>query len=114
MDPLTLMSPSTSRDKGKQPASVVELDLDEDDDSLFVGEQSSGSVAAEALPRSQPYPTRNRVSIPDGEIMEIDENDHVENKSDQDSSSISSEEEFDIRNPPLAKWPKAARRFAPS
>ncbi|KAK7935291.1 hypothetical protein PG985_000786 [Apiospora marii] len=111
--PLTPMSPSTSRDKGKQPASVVELDLDDDDDSLFVG-QSSGSAAAEELLRSQPYPTRNRVSIPDEEIMEIDEIDeggHVETNSDSDSSD---EDDFEKACPPLDKWFKAPRRFAPS
>ncbi|KAK7953479.1 hypothetical protein PG996_014372 [Apiospora saccharicola] len=115
--PLTPKSPSTSRDKGKQPASMIELDFDDDSDSLFVTQQSSGSAADEALQRSQPYPTRNKVSISDEEIMDIDrsvdESDHVNNRSTQDSDSSDSSD-FDEVCPPLDKFPKPARRFAPS
>ncbi|KAK8058846.1 hypothetical protein PG994_009294 [Apiospora phragmitis] len=107
--PLTPASPSTSRDKGKQPVSLAGLDIDDDDHSSFAGEDaegplSSGSAVAEALSRSQPYPTRNRVSIPDEEVVEIDED------SDQDDEETNLDMEF----PPLANWSKSARRYAPA
>ena len=117
------MSPSNNnnnnrRDKGKQRDSPIVLDFGEyDDDFSFKGDeteglQSSGSTAAEALSRSQPYPTRSRGSIPYVEIVEVDEIDEVvdeEVEEDDDSNEDSCDEEF----PPIADWSRSARRFAP-
>ncbi|KAK6849724.1 hypothetical protein PG995_013557 [Apiospora arundinis] len=112
--PLTPASPSNnnnknnnSRDKGKQRESPILLDFDDDDDSSFNGEdaaglQSSGSTTAEALSRSQPYPTRSRVIIPDVEMLEGHEDEESE------------EDPFYVEFPSLADWSKSARRSAPS
>ncbi|KAK8065510.1 hypothetical protein PG997_012257 [Apiospora hydei] len=106
--PLTPASPSTSRNKGKQPASFAGMDFGDDDDSSFDEEdaeilQSSGSTVAEELARSQPYPTRSRVSIPDDNPMQIDSD------SDEDAEEIN----INVECPSLGKWPRSARRFAP-
>ncbi|KAK7967547.1 uncharacterized protein PG986_001824 [Apiospora aurea] len=106
--PLTPASPSTSRNKGKQPASFAGMDFGDDDDSSFDEEdaeilQSSGSTVAEELARSQPYPTRSRVSIPDDNPMQIDSD------SDEDAEEIN----INVECPSLRKWPRSARRFAP-
>ncbi|KAK8034881.1 hypothetical protein PG993_009876 [Apiospora rasikravindrae] len=107
--PLTpATSPSTSRNKGKQPGSYAGMDFGDDNESSFDGEdaerlQSSGSTVAEALTRSQPYPTRSRVSIPDDKPMEIiDDSDEDAEGTTQDMECLS-----------LGKWPRSARRFAP-
>jgi len=112
--PLTPASPSNnnnnSRDKGKQRASPIVLG-DDDDDSSFNGEEterlpSSGSTAAEALSRSQPYPTRSRGSVLDAEMREMDEDVNSDRDSDTDS--------VDVEFPPLADWSKIPRRYAAS